>query len=74
MKDLMMKLNKKKYLFSDFIVKKNTKNFIEGLIRIVLTIQGSSMINHKAHLSIQRHMKENILQIIFLNPFLPLAK
>ena len=70
MKVLMMKLKKiKEIMISDFIMKKDSNNIIIGFYRIVLTIQESAMILHKAHLSSQRHSGKDLLHIIFLNPF-----
>ena len=54
----MMKLKKKnKFFSSNFIAKKDSNNKTIGIYRIVLTIQESVMIPHKAHLSIQRHLR-----------------
>ena len=75
MKDFMVKLKKKKILFQ-ILLEEKSKNKIKGFYRIVPTIQNFAIIIplHKPHLSIQRYLREDLFQIIFMRPFLLLSK
>ena len=70
MKVLMMKQKKiKEIMIFIFYCEKDRNNIIISFYKIVSTIQESAMILHKAHLSNQRNLREDLLLIIFLKPF-----
>ena len=54
-------------------MKKDINNMTMDFYKIILTIQESAIIFHKDYLSIQRHLREDLMLIIFFY-FLLFAK